>query len=89
MNHVLFVDAGRIALSADTATLQKALRIGVSDHMPEQYIYREELGQKWAYVESNPDHTAGHINLELLYKALSTNKQKVVDAVQQSAGVQR
>ena len=88
MSHVLFVDAGRIALSADTATLQKALRIGVSEHPPASSMYREALGEKWAFVEANPDAVSGHINLELLYKALSTNKQQVLDAVRKAHNAQ-
>lgn len=83
MGHVLFVDGGKIALSSSMDTLQRALRLGVTDDKAETVgcIYQEAIGNQWAYVASNSDHSPGAVNLELLYKALSMNKQAVLDAV--------
>lgn len=85
MNHVLFVDAGRIALSASTSTLSCALQVGVSDQPVGHSLYQEQLGSQWAYVEARSTPASAdavnHISLELLYKALSTNKQGVLDAI--------
>ncbi|MES2951309.1 MAG: ATP-binding cassette domain-containing protein [Pseudomonadota bacterium] len=83
MRHVLFVDAGKIALSCGMDTLQRALRLGVADDRSATVgsIYQEAIGNQWAYVASNTGDTPGAVNLELLYKALSMNKQAVLDAV--------
>jgi len=83
MRHVLFVDAGKIALSSSMETLQRALHMGVSDDPSAAAgsIYQEAIGHQWAYVSPHPGGEPGTINLELLYKALSLNKQAVLDAV--------
>jgi len=80
MNHVLFVDNGKIALSASMQTLQQALHLGVSDAPLTDSIYQEALGHQWAYVTASRGEP-GNVNLELLYKALSINKQGVLDAL--------
>lgn len=83
MGHVLFVDGGKIALSSSMDTLQRALRLGVADDQAETVgcIYHEAIGNQWAYVTANSGQSPGAVNLELLYKALSMNKQAVLDAV--------
>jgi ABC-2 type transport system ATP-binding protein len=81
MNHVLFVDAGRIALSASMETLQCSLKMGVADQKGSENIYQEALGNQWAFVTSNTHSEPSQVNLELLYKALSLNKQGVLQAV--------
>jgi ABC-2 type transport system ATP-binding protein len=83
MKHVLFVDAGKVALSSSMETLQRSLRISVTDQQSETVgsIYQEALGHQWAYVSANKDGAPGALSLELLYKALSINKQAVLDAV--------
>lgn len=86
MQHALFVDAGRLELAADLPTLQSALRMGVVDRpsqLPEGVLHQEPVGPQWAYVARNRDEAspAPPIQLELLYKALSVNKQAVLDAV--------
>ncbi|MFZ6743809.1 ATP-binding cassette domain-containing protein [Undibacterium sp. JH2W] len=83
MSHVLFVDGGKLALSASMETLQHTLQLGVADNQADTAgcIYQEALGQQWAYVKRNEGATPGAVNLELLYKALSMNKQGVLDAV--------
>lgn len=83
MNHVLFVDSGKLALSASMETLQRALHLGVADNQADTAgsIYQEAYGHQWAYVSRNAGTAPGVVNLELLYKALSINKQGVLDAV--------
>ena len=83
MSHVLFVDGGKLALSASMQTLQRSLYLGVTDNQAgvAGAIYQEALGNQWAYVARNQDAAPGVVNLELLYKALSMNKQGVLDAV--------
>ncbi len=83
MHHVLFVDGGKLALSASMATLQHALQLGVTDNQADTVgsIYQEAYGQQWTYIARNTTGEPGVVNLELLYKALSINKQGVLDAV--------
>ncbi|MFZ6768059.1 ATP-binding cassette domain-containing protein [Undibacterium sp. Di26W] len=83
MSHVLFVDAGKLALSASMDTLQRALHLGVADNQADiaDSIYQEAIGHQWAYVAANKGDAPGAVNLELLYKALSMNKQAILDAV--------
>jgi ABC-2 type transport system ATP-binding protein len=83
MSHVLFVDGGKVALSSNMETLQRALYLGVADDQSATIgsIYQEAIGHQWAYVTANKGNTLGAINLELLYKALSMNKKLVLDAV--------
>ena len=83
MNHVLFFDEGKIALSASTSILQRALTLGVADNKDtiKNSIYCEAIGDKWAYIAANTHEATGSLNLELLYKALSMNKQGIINAV--------
>lgn len=81
MNHVLFVDTGKIALSADMETLQFSLEMGVADQKDPDCIYQEALGNQWAFVAANTRSEPSQVHLELLYKALSLNKQGVLQAV--------
>lgn len=81
MSHVLFADAGQLALSASMTTLQHALRMGVADQADNSAIYQEAMGNQWAYVAENPEHSGDTVHLELLYKALSLNKPAVLQTV--------
>jgi ABC-2 type transport system ATP-binding protein len=83
MHYALFVDAGKLELSADMKILQSALRTGVVESLAEvpTPIYKEQQGQHWAYVVANESDAPGAIQLELLYKALSVNKTDVLAAV--------
>ena len=83
MSHVLFVDGGRLALAADMMTLQRALSMGVTDDIGQlsDVIYQEHLGQQVAYVAANHSGQALPIHLELLYKALSLQKEGVLNAL--------
>ena len=87
MSHVLFVDSGKLALAADMATLQQALSMGVTNDVTQlsNVIYQESLGQQVAYVAANSSHQALPIHLELLYKALSLQKEGVLKALQHFA----
>ena len=83
MRHVLFIDAGKLALSASIDTLRAALRIAVTPTRKdlEDSIYSEALGEQWVYVASNSGAPSADLNLELLYKALIVNRQAVLAAV--------
>ena len=87
MNHVLFVDNGKIALSASMATLQNTLSLGISEQQAatDDVIYQEPIGTQWAFIAPKNSEATSHINLELLYKALSYNQQGILDAVAKSA----
>ncbi|GHA64477.1 ABC transporter ATP-binding protein [Formosimonas limnophila] len=88
MSHVLFVDGGSLALAADMMTLQSALSMGVTDDIGQlsDVIYQEHLGQQVAYVAANHSGQALPIHLELLYKALSLQKEGVLKALNNFAG---
>jgi ABC-2 type transport system ATP-binding protein len=90
MNHIWFIDNGRIVLSASTKALSRALEMGTAtgEHeLPrERLLYREPIGQHTAWLARRaPDapHTEDKtpVQLELLYKALSHSPSKVIDAV--------
>jgi len=83
MSHILFIDGASLALSATMAELGSALSIGVAadaaalSAIPD-ILYSEALGTQQAYVAVNHAATAGEVNLELLYKALSLRKDAVL-----------
>lgn len=81
MGHVLFVDNGRIALSASMDALQGALEVGLTDdrEIALDSIYYEAFGQQWSYLKRNDGNTNGVVHLELLYKALSNNQNGVLE----------
>lgn len=97
LTHIWFIDQGRLALDAPMQRLGQSLVMGVEDAATLQAraaqgqtpIYQEPLGQQVAYVadrklwsSSEPDVGADHpIQLELLYKALSFNREGVLKAV--------
>lgn len=87
MSHVLFVDGGQLALAADMMTLQRALCMGVTDDIGllSDVIYQEQLGQQVAYVAANHSTQALPIHLELLYKALSLQKNGVLNTLKHFA----
>lgn len=90
MDHILFIDAASLALSASKAQLSAALTMGVAAHalaleQVEGVIYREAMGEQLAYVARNRSGAVGAVHLELLYKALSLQKDGVLAAVRESA----
>lgn len=86
LDHLVFVDAAHLALSAPMAELERALNVGVADS-PEALaaipgvIHHEPMGLQQAYVAANSGEGTGSIQLELLYKALSLNKAGVLEAL--------
>jgi len=89
MTHILFIDSATLALSATTAELSAALTMGVADGAAAlaavgDLIYQEPLGQQLAYVARNAGRTEGTVHLELLYKALSRNRDGVLEALRAS-----
>jgi ABC-2 type transport system ATP-binding protein len=83
MSHVLFIDEGKLALMSDMQTLQRALSMGVTDDVASlnSVVYQEHLGAQTAYVAANTSGEALPIHLELLYKALSLQKNGVLAAL--------
>jgi ABC-2 type transport system ATP-binding protein len=86
MDHMVFLDTARVALSASRARLERALTMGVAEdeaalaNVP-GVIYHEELGTHRAFVASNPGTEAGILHMELLYKALARNQAGVMAAL--------
>ena len=86
MDHIVFLDTARVALSATRAELERALAMGVADDEAELatiagVVYAEELGTHRAFVRANDTGAAGQLNMELLYKALSRNQAGVLAAL--------
>ena len=91
LGHMLFVDAAALALSAAMPALARALTMGVAEDDAALariggLVYHEQLGTQRPYVARNPGDEPGSVHLELLYKALSLNKQGVLDAVRSAGG---
>lgn len=86
MSHVLFVDSARLALSASLPRVAAAMTMGVVDDAVELastpgVIYSEAMGAQHAYVAAHRGGEPGAVHLELLYKALSRNKDGVLAAL--------
>ena len=92
LDRVLFVDRGRLALSAHVATLAGALRMGVAaaaevDAMGAAPLHRETIGDQVAYVAAREAGEARTgVQLELLYKALSLDGARVLEAIAAAEG---
>ncbi len=92
LSHIWFIDQGQLALSARMADLAGVLRTGVANDgpdlpRPQDLLYQERIGQQIAYValrapfgEQEPADSA--VQLELLYKALSLNRDGMLAALQ-------
>ena len=92
LSHIWFIDQGQLALSARMADLAEVLRTGVASSdqdLPatQDVLYQERIGQQIAYVarHSRSDTQAplagGAVQLELLYKALSLNRDGMLAAL--------
>lgn len=88
MAHILFIDSARVALNATMAEVAGALRVGVADGAPrgdvagvDPVLYAEPLGDRTLFVARNDTGTPAPVNLELLYKALSRNRDGVLAAM--------
>jgi ABC-2 type transport system ATP-binding protein len=93
MNHIIFIDQGRLALSAPMHELANRLRMGVAANQEalnevQGLIYREAMGDQFAYVSArSPQQATTAVHMELLYKALCINKEQVLDAMNASKEV--
>ena len=92
LSHIWFIDQGQLAMSARMADLAGVLRTGVASgaqDLPaaQDLLYQERIGQQIAYVarHSRSDAKAplagGAVQLELLYKALSLNRDGMLAAL--------
>lgn len=95
MQHIWFIDAGRIVLSASMDELARAITMGVAASaadLPQTHlIYQEAVGQHLAWVARRSDTSsapAASLQLEMLYKALSHNKDAVLACMAQAPGGQ-
>ncbi|WP_255593234.1 ABC transporter ATP-binding protein [Acidovorax sp. sic0104] len=95
LSHIWFIDQGRLALSARMDDLARLLSMGVA-HDEEAaraqaegaLLYQERIGHQLAYVALRGDGAPGEpapsgsaVQLELLYKALSLNRDTVLQAL--------
>lgn len=91
LSHIWFIDQGQLALSARMADLAGVLRTGVANDgldlpRPEDLLYQERIGQQFAYVALRAGGGAqapadSAVQLELLYKALSLNRDGMLAAL--------
>lgn len=83
IDHVLFINQGKLDLSIDIQNLRTKLDMGVADDQTAVVnpLYVEALGQQLAYVCANRSNELGSIQLELLYKALSIKRTEVLAAI--------
>lgn len=89
MSHILFIDSATLALSATMAELSTALVMGVAQDANElsgfaDVIYSETMGLQYAYVARNNSGMKSPVHLELLYKALSLQKDGILGALKNS-----
>lgn len=86
ISRVLFIDQGRLALSATMESLTRALRIGVTDEARlaevRDVLYRESLGTQSAYIAARGvDDAFEPVQLELLYRGLCRAPDRVLSAL--------
>lgn len=91
LSHIWFIDQGQLALSARMADLAGVLCTGVANDgsdlpSPEDLLYQERIGQHIAYVALRTRAGAqvsadSAVQLELLYKALSLNRDGMLAAL--------
>lgn len=102
LSHIWFIDQGQLALSARMDDLARLLHMGVARDEAAlalalagdgSLLYQEPIGQQLAYValrapgpqaESAPPRDS--VQLELLYKALSLNRDTVLQALASRLG---
>lgn len=87
LSHIWFIDQGRLALAARMDALAERLVMGVAttaQALPAQgLLYQEALGAQVAYVARRTAGSPadGPLQLELLYKALSLNRDAMLQAL--------
>lgn len=91
MGHILFIDDASLVLSMPMAQIADGLMMGVAEDQAAlsgvpALIYYDTLGEQHPYVAANPGPGPGKVHLELLYKALSLQKQAVLAALRDSQG---
>lgn len=86
ISRVLFIDAGRLALSSSMDVLARSLRMGVAERDALAYIeglvYQEDIGTQAAFIAKRhgvPDDDP--VQLELLYRALCRQPEQVLRAI--------
>ena len=92
LSHIWFIDQGRLALAARMDELAERLTMGVAataQALPtDGLLYQEALGAQVAYVArrvaGGPEE--GALQLELLYKALSLNRDAMLQALATADG---
>ncbi|PIF93258.1 ABC-2 type transport system ATP-binding protein [Acidovorax sp. 62] len=92
LSHIWFIDQGRLALAARMDELAERLTMGVAataQALPtDGLLYQEALGAQVAYVARRvagvPEE--GALQLELLYKALSLNRDAMLQALATADG---
>lgn len=83
---ILFVDGGRLALSASMDALASSLRMGVVDSLQRdtipRLIYDEAIGAQTGFIASRAEGEAAEpVHLELLYRALCRSPERLLAAV--------
>ena len=87
LSHIWFIDQGRLALAARMDALAERLTMGVAataQALPtDGLLYQEALGAQVAYVARRVAGAPaeGTLQLELLYKALSLNRDAMLQAL--------
>lgn len=92
LSHIWFIDQGRLALAARMDELAERLTMGVAATAQalstDGLLYQEALGAQVAYVARRmagvPEE--GALQLELLYKALSLNRDAMLQALATADG---
>jgi ABC-2 type transport system ATP-binding protein len=95
LSHIWFIDQGRLALAARMDDLARLLHMGVAHDAAAlaqagggALLYQESIGHQLAYVALRsheppgaPAPSGSSVQLELLYKALSLNRDTVLQAL--------
>ncbi|MBS9777808.1 MAG: ABC transporter ATP-binding protein [Gammaproteobacteria bacterium] len=84
INHILFIDGGKLLLSSAMKTLGHRLSMGVAenaDNLPTDVVHQERIGEHIAWVSKNTTGSVSTLNIEMLYKALSLSRDEIIKAV--------
>lgn len=87
LNHIWFIDAGKLVLSSSLDDLSQYLHMGIAVQaadVPANAIYHEAIGQQTVWVAPRTNQEASPVQLELLYKTLSLHKDAVMAALNQT-----
>lgn len=92
ISRVLFIDQGRLALSESMDALADKLHMGVTS--AEQLsriadvVYQQEMGGQIAYIAKRlPGQAQQPVQLELLYRALSHQRDAILEAIRENQHV--